>query len=113
MCRCSLHDIGAYYARNLLSFLLLPVFLLLSLLPVQAQEKRVTITIAKGPLEEALVQLRKATGLLIAFNKADVNGYNVEAHVFKQEAIDHILNELIDKHPFSFERSGQTWVIKK
>jgi hypothetical protein len=97
------------------SFFVLSVLVLYLLLPALAfsQQQTYTVTIEKESLEQALGKLRAVSGASIAFNKEEIRNREVKAAVYRSKTIDQILTALLAHLPFTTERKGETWLIKK
>lgn len=94
---------------------LLPTWLFLLLLPVTllAQEARYTIQFGQGNLEDALIKLRTVTGSSIAFDKEEIKGLRIKSAEYRQKTLEQILSGLIASLPFSIEKRGAAWLVKK
>lgn len=93
----------------------LPVLLMLLLLPakVLAQEARYSVKFEQGSLEQALGVLRSTTGVSIAFSKEEIKGVSVKATQYEHKTVEQILQSLVTDLPFTIEKRGAAWLVKK
>jgi TonB-linked SusC/RagA family outer membrane protein len=96
-------------------FVISSVLLLLLLRPIVglAQEKKYSIKFEQSSLEQALILLRKTTNESIAFNKEETKYVTVKQAAYNGKTVEEILNGLVANVPFSIERKGATWIVKK
>lgn len=92
-----------------------PLCLWLFLFPflAKAQEKRFSVQLEKGSLEQAILKIRNISGSSIVFRKDEVNGYNIPAQNIQQQPVDNILKTLLHDLPFNVEKKGAGWFIEK
>lgn len=99
---------GRLIARcHLLLLLFLPPVLL------RAQEATFSIQFGRASLEQALDKLRTVTGASIAFNTADLAGIEVGPVFYKGQTTEQILKGLLKQRPFTVDKMGGAFVIKK
>ena len=99
---------GRLYARCYL--------LLLCLLPAAltfGQEATFSIRFDKVSLEQALIEVRTVTGASIAFNKGDLDGVEIGPVVYTAKTTEQILKGLLRQRPFTIEKKGGAWLVKK
>lgn len=95
---------------------ILPTLILLFLLPpmvMLAQEAKYSVKFEQGSLEQALGVLRKTTGISIAFSKEEVNGVAIKPVEYNNKTVEQILNGLVTNMPFTIERKGTAWLVRK
>jgi len=89
------------------------LLLLLSPMVMLAQETKYSVKFQQGSLEQALGVLRKTTGMSIAFNKEEVNGVAIKPAEYNNKTVEQILSGLVTNIPFTIERRGTAWLVKK
>lgn len=72
-----------------------------------------SIQVEKGPLEAAIGQIRKTTGAVIAFNKADIAALQVPAATYRNLTIEQLLNKLLTGLPLTVQKEGTTYMLLK
>lgn len=103
-----------FHARAFLKFFFLFFALGMVSRNAAAQEQKLTFQVEKGPLEQAILKLRNLSGLVIAYDKADIALLEVPvAHIFTNEAPGDILQALLKNYPLQLVKSGNAWLIKK
>ncbi|MCW3467619.1 TonB-dependent receptor [Chitinophaga nivalis] len=105
--RCTRH----FFARCYGSMLLTVVLYACPMICVAQQNY--TVQIEKGSLEAAIVQLRKATGAVIAYNRTDISSLQVSAATYNGQNVEQLLKKLITGLPVHLQREGSTWVLLK
>jgi TonB-dependent SusC/RagA subfamily outer membrane receptor len=80
---------------------------------LQAQEATFSIQFQRVPLEQALDRLRTVTGASIAFNRSDLAGVEVGPVAYKGQSAEQILKGLLKQRPFTVEKMGGAFVIKR
>jgi outer membrane receptor protein involved in Fe transport len=94
----------------------LPALILLLLLPpavAPAQEAKYSVKFEQGTLEQALDILRKVTGNSIAFSKEEAKSITVQPAEYSNKTVEQILRGLVANTPFTIEKRGGAWLIKK
>jgi TonB-dependent receptor len=86
----------------------------LLLLPLlgNAQEQK-TITFEKGSLEQAITKIRMTYGVVIAYNKADIENVQIVGGSFKDQSVDQVLEQLLKETLYSFKKNGTAYVVLK
>ncbi|WEK38214.1 MAG: TonB-dependent receptor [Candidatus Pseudobacter hemicellulosilyticus] len=97
-------------------FFVLPCLIFLLLLPPAvslAQEARYTVKFEQENLEQALDKLRTLTRSSIAFNKEEVKAIAIKPATYTDKTVEQILRGLLASLPFSIEKRGAAWLVKK
>ena len=118
MIRCVVQHVRPFFVLNGLLCLLFSFGILLTGLLGHAQaqgtpEPKISIQFEKGGLEQALIKLRNASGLVIAYSPDDVTSVHIEAQTFRDETVGHILAALIRNQPLEIRRNGNAFFVKK
>lgn len=98
------HAVARYYL--IFCCLLLPVLGF-------SQGKTFTVSFDRIDMEQALVRLRAVTGSSIAFSQDETKGILVGPADFKSQSTENILKGLLKDQPFTIEKKGTAWLVKK
>lgn len=72
-----------------------------------------TVTVEKGPLENALTEVRRITGVVIAYNRNDIAPLQVPAASYWQLSIEEILQRLLTGTTLSIQKNGAAYIVLK
>ncbi|WP_160713852.1 TonB-dependent receptor [Chitinophaga solisilvae] len=89
---------------------------LLTAIPLHGQQltnTRVTISVEKIPLGEALLQLRTSAGISFVFNPAELKPFTVVNKKFNRETVGNILQHLLLNTGLSFRESANHIAVFK
>lgn len=97
-----------FFARSYVSILLL-----MSCPVLCMAQQYYSVQIEKGFLEAAILQVRKVTGAVIAYNKTDIAQLQVPAATYDNLSVEQLLKKLFTGLPLKLQKEGTTWAIMK
>jgi hypothetical protein len=100
-----------FFAPGAVSLLLTGIFYVFPTLCLSQQTY--SVQVEKGSLEAAIVQVRKATAAVIAYNPSDIARLQVAAATYTQLSPEQLLKKLIAGLPLKLQKEGTTYILLK
>ncbi|HEK22396.1 MAG TPA: TonB-dependent receptor [Bacteroidetes bacterium] len=72
-----------------------------------------TLKIEKGTLEQAITKIRTTFGVVIAFNKADIQDVQFAGGDYKNISVEKVLEAVLKGSGFTYQKNGSSYVVLK
>lgn len=89
------------------------IFLTCLMLCSSAHAQTKSLRIDKGPLEDAITQIRNSFNIVIAYTEDDIRNVSVQAAVFENKTVEHVLTTVLKGTSLTFLKNGSSYILQK